>query len=116
MDPFNPRKNKDRGPEEKIKRDIINFLKIEGWYTIVTHGNLYQHGLPDIFATHSEYRQRWIEVKNPGAYAFTKAQLEVFPKLTANGSGVWILVAATKDEYDKLFKPCNWWQYLSVMK
>src|SRR5437667_35564 len=59
---------------------------------------------------------RIIEEKNPKSYSFTKAQLDTFPKLCANGSGVWVLVAATYSEYKKLWCPPNWYQYLQVMK
>lgn len=79
---------------------------------MVTHGNMYQSGFPDLYATHSEYGPRWIEVKNPSAYSFTRAQMEHFPKLVANGTRIWILSAATEEEYAKLFKECNWYHYL----
>lgn len=116
MLPYKPRKPPAKGPEAKIKEDIIAMLKLENWFTIITHGNLYQHGLPDIYATHSEYGPRWIEVKVKDHYKFTRAQIDTFPKMCANGSGVWILVEATHAEYMKLFRDPNWWQYLSVMK
>lgn len=77
---------------------------------------MYQSGFPDIFATHRRYGARWIEVKYKLAYSFTPAQMECFPKLCANGSGVWILTSADDDELEKLFKPSNWHYYLGVMK
>ena len=112
MEPLKPRRRK--GPEAKIQEDIIKFLLIKGWYVMVTHGNMYQSGFPDLFACHSKYGQRWVEVKKPGFIGskFTPAQLECFPKLCANGSGVWILTAATEAEYDKLFSKFQWWVYL----
>lgn len=76
-----------------------------------THGNLYQRGFPDLYCTHPKHKQRWIEVKNPDNYSFTPAQLENFP-LISKGAGIWILVAATQDEYKKLFQAPNWWKYL----
>jgi len=112
LDPLKPKKTHSSGPEAKIQEAVVNMLKIKGWYVVRIIGNEYQHGLADLFACHSKYGQRWIEIKNPGSYKFTPAQLEVFPKLCANGSAVWILVAATESEYEKLFKPCNWYQYL----
>lgn len=102
-----------KGPEAKIQAAIIAYLRGLGWHTITTHGSLYQSGVPDVFACHSRYGQRWIEVKNPKSYKFTGAQLEEFPKICANGSGVWVLIAATDDEYAKLFKSPNWFTYLS---
>ena len=91
-------------------------LTLKGWYVLETHGNMYQRGFPDLFATHTTMRQRWIEVKNPVKYSFTPAQLETFPKLCAYGSGVWILTAATEHEYAKLMQAFNWDQYLGIYK
>lgn len=100
-----------KGPEAIIQKDIIAYLKNLDWYIRVTHGNAFQSGLPDLFCCHYIYGHRWIDVKNPKSYNITPAQMEVWPKLCANGSGVWILIAATKLEYDKLFRPANWWSY-----
>jgi len=111
-----PIRNYNTGPEAIIQRDIIRMLTLKGWYVMETHGNMYQRGFPDLFATHALERQRWIEVKNPLSYAFTPAQMEAFPKLCAFGSGVWILVAATESEYLKLRQPPNWTHYLGVWK
>lgn len=116
MGPFKPRRTKKDGPEKKIQDEIRDFLKLRDWFTIKTHGNEYQSGLPDLYAMHHKYGTRWIEVKNPKQYQFTAAQLENFPKMVAHGAGIWILIEASESEYEKLFKPCNWWQYLSVMK
>jgi len=110
---MNPRTFKDkRGPERKIQDAIMEYLRVRGWYVMQTHGNMYQSGFPDLYATHSTYGVRWIEVKNPEHYAFTPAQMDCFPKMCANGSRIWILTGATDMEYDKLFKPCNWYSYL----
>ena len=62
------------------------------------------------------YGTRWIEVKMPVGYRFTAAQLEVFPEFASKGVGVWVLTAATEEEYKKLFKPANFMWYLQVMK
>jgi len=104
------------GPEAKIQAAIIMYLRNLGWHVMETHGNMYQSGFPDLFACHYRYGQRWVEVKNPKSYKFTPAQLEHFPKICANGSGVWILIAATDDEYAKLFEAPNWYQYLDTWK
>lgn len=80
-----------------------------------THGNMFQKGFPDLYATHVKYRQRWIEIKQPVGYSFTAAQLEDFPLLEANGSPIWIMTAATETEYLKLWKPSNWSFYLMAM-
>lgn len=114
MKPLKVRKNK--GPEAEIQEAIVAMLRVKQWHVMETHGNMYQSGFPDVFACHTMYGQRWIEVKNPKSYSFTPAQIIEFPKICANGSGVWILVAATEFEYAKLFKGYNWWEYLSIHK
>ena len=116
MNRFIPKRTVANGPEAKIQQAIIDMLKIRDWFAKSTHGNMYQSGFPDVFACHKRYGSRWIEVKNPLAYAFTPAQLETFPLLTAHGCGVWILVAATESEYLKLFEPPNWYQYTMAWK
>ncbi len=114
MDPI--RLKKKKGPEKIIQDALVEFLEYRGWLVKKTHGNEYQSGLPDLYCAHRKYGQRWIEVKNPDAYAFTPAQLEFFPKLAAVGVGVWVLVKADEHEYNKLWLPPNWHTYLSIMK
>lgn len=116
MNPFVPKIRKNR--EAKIRGALKLFLENRRWYVLITHGNKYQSGLPDLWASHISMGQRWIEVKLPymEGSKFTPAQLKVFPKICASGSGVWILTAATESEYVKLFKDCNWYQYLSIMR
>jgi len=116
MKPLIPKKK--HGPEHEIQNDIIKFLRYRGWFVKPTHGNMYQSGFPDLFCTHYQYGHRWVEVKDPGRTGdpFTNAQREIFPLLCANGSGVWVMVAATEPEYQKLFKKYNWWQYTGVNK
>lgn len=109
---FQPKRHPGNGPERKIQDDIKRLLRMHEWHVMETHGNIYQTGFPDLYATHAQYGPRWIEVKNLANYVFTPAQKVQFPKMCANGSGVWVLVAATTSEYNKLFKPFNWWHYL----
>lgn len=101
-----------QSPEEAIVRRIMAALRVKGWYVLRTHGNLYQSGLPDLYATHKTYGVRWIEVKLPDMKGsrFTRAQYDVFPKLVRNGTKVWILTS--EEEYPKLFQPCNLWHYM----
>lgn len=115
MDSFKGKRYK-YGPERIIQDAIIKMLRGYGWYVMETHGNMYQRGFPDLYTTHSQYRMRWVEIKNPDKYQFTPAQLECFPKMSANGSPIWVLTAPTKFEYDKLFGPENWYQYLEIWK
>jgi hypothetical protein len=107
-----------RGPEHIIQDDIICMLKNYNWFVKTLSSSQFQSGMPDLFACHTRYGIRLIEVKLPGMVGskFTSAQLEDFPKLTANGAGVWILTAATEEEYKKLFERFNWWKYLDIMK
>lgn len=106
------KKTKRTGPEAKIVERIIKKLTLLGWYVIVIHGNIFTNGFPDLFACHSKYGIRLIEVKNPKNYSFTAAQLEKFPKLAANGAGVWVLTGDSDEEIEKLFRPHNWYLYL----
>jgi len=103
-------------PETKIQKAIVNLLKINDWHIVETHGNMYQSGLPDLYACHLHYGSRWIEVKVKDRYKFTSAQLENFPAFAAKGVRIWILTEATQAEYDKLFKPANWHMFLDIMK
>jgi len=109
MNPFAP---KDvTGPEAKIEKDVMKALRGFEWFVKKIHGNAYQSGLPDLFAAHMSYGQRWIEIKYIENYSFTKAQQEDFPKLQAAGVGIWILTSDHVDELAKLFKPPNWQDY-----
>lgn len=121
MNPNPPRNYK--GPEAIIQEAIIKFLEGRGWYINVMHGNLYQKGIPDLYAVKAIGRsgpgkrtqgiQRWIEVKNAESFEFTRAQLHNFSEWTQRGCGIWILVAANEVEYRKLFDPPNWTFYLN---
>ena len=99
------------GPEYKIQTDFIAFLKDRGWHVERMVGNAFQMGIPDIYAAHPKYGQRWIDLKNPGRYELTKAQRKKWPIWERFGVGIWIIVAADEEEYDKLFRPPNWRRY-----
>lgn len=94
------------GPEAKIQDAIIRELRAQEWYVKVMHGNAFQFGVPDLFAAHLNKGQRFIEVKNPGAYSFTPAQSIEFPKLHAAGVGIWVLFGV--QDIPKLYGPANW--------
>lgn len=112
MDPFKPRGGK--GPEAKIQDAIIKELRYREWLVKETHGTMFQSGFPDLFAAHTLYGQRWIEVKNPVSYKFTPAQLEWFPKFAAAHVGIWILTSAEPHELAKLMGPPNWHTFLKL--
>jgi hypothetical protein len=101
--------------EAKIQEETEKRLLLDKWYVKSTHGNIYQHGFPDIFCAHLKYGVRWIEVKNPDGYSFTTSQLENFPLMSAAGVGIWIVTS----EYqvpDILFKPPNWWTFFGAFQ
>ncbi|KPK52845.1 MAG: hypothetical protein AMS22_08470 [Thiotrichales bacterium SG8_50] len=106
-----PRIREKHGPEWKIQQDLIKFLRARGWLVEVTQGNMFQKGFPDLFISHPKYGQRWIDVKNPVSYTFTKDQRRKWPVWAEYGVGIWILVGANDDEYDKLFTSPNWKDY-----
>ena len=106
-----PRIRETHGPEWKIQRDLIRFLRARGWMVEVTQGNMFQVGFPDLYIAHKKHGQRWIDVKSPVRYTFTKAQRRKWPIWERYGIGIWILVAPTEEEYDKLWKPPNMRQY-----
>lgn len=116
MDPLIPRRTRRSGPEAAIQLKLMAKLKSLDWLCIATHGNEFQMGFPDLYCAHSRYATRWIEVKNPLKYEFTKAQREVFPAMSSKGVGIWILTSDSDEEIRKLFLPANWYQYLSIMK
>lgn len=105
---------KKRGPEYHIQEAIKKKLRYLGWFVKQTHGNMFQSGFPDLFCCHSKYGIRWVEVKLPNMKGsrFTGAQLETFPKMCANGAGVWVLTGDDDTEINKLFRPANWHTYL----
>lgn len=108
-------KKKNSG-EAKIQDDIITMLRYKGWYVVATHGNLYQSGFPDLYATHHLYGIRWIEVKKPGMKGsyFTAAQRMKFPLFSAHGTHIHVLVSASETEYLKLFMKENWQEYMML--
>ena len=118
MKQFKPKRTGKAAPERKIQNAIKDMLRIKGWYVMETHGNMYQSGFPDLFICHSRYGQRWVEIKLPGGKGskFTPAQMECFPKICANGSGVWILTGSDEHNYEKLFRRPNWYSYLGLWR
>lgn len=119
-----------RGPESIIQDAIMQMLRDKGWFVRATVGSTYMTGFPDLYACRREARglidpnklhlegiQRWIEVKNPKSYKFTPAQVEVFPQISAQGVGIWVMTEATEHEYQKLWQPPNWhmWYARQIM-
>ncbi len=101
--------------EEVIQEAIIKELKLRDWHVMVTHGNLYQMGFPDLRVSHAEYGPRWLEVKRPVGYHFTRAQLVNFPKMCCHKDFIWIATTHIGVE-DTLMQPYNWYQYLPIVQ
>jgi hypothetical protein len=99
------------GPEWHVQQDLIEYLQVRGWLVQSMHGNLYQTGVPDLYCHHPKWGARWIDCKNPEAYSFTRAQRIKWPLWEQYGVGIWILTAATQEQYDKLFARPNWRQF-----
>lgn len=99
------------GPEWHIRADVIKFLVARGWHVEIMVGSAFQTGIPDLYCYCRKWGERWIDVKQPVRYTFTKAQRRKWPIWESVGIGIWILTAATQAEYDKLFKPPNWRAY-----
>lgn len=99
------------GPEWFIQRDLIKFLRAEKWTVERFVGNALQKGIPDLYAFRRDWGERWIDVKVPGKYSFTKEQKQKWPVWDDAGIGIWILTAADHTEYKKLFGPPNWKDY-----
>lgn len=110
-----PKIRHGRKPESKLQQDIMNLLRAKGWFVKNTHGNQYQSGFPDLYACARAYGTRWIEVKTDSG-RLEMTQVRDFHRFAAEGVGVWILTAATEEEYKKLFGPPNWQWWLGVMK
>lgn len=106
-----PHRNKT-GPEGAIQDSVMSRLEAQDWYCVETYGSAYQSGLPDIFACHAKYGQRWIEFKNPAGYKFTPAQTDVFPRFAAEGVGIWILDGDEDHQVARIHGPANWHCYL----
>lgn len=111
MNSFTPHGKK---PEAIIQEAVIKMLRYKGWYVKRIPGSTALCGFPDLFATHSMYGIRLIEIKRPEMKGskFTAAQLQDFPKFASNGAGIWILTGDSETEYKKLFKKYNYWEYM----
>jgi hypothetical protein len=99
------------GPEYYIQCDLIQFLQDRGWLVERMIGNAFQTGIPDLFIAHPRWGQRWLDVKQPKRYSFTKAQKLKWPRWEKAGIGIWILTAANQEQYDLLFKSPNWREF-----
>jgi hypothetical protein len=97
--------------ELHIQRELVEFLRARGWYVQRMLADSFQNGLPDLYCHHKKWGQRWVEVKRADGYSFTRRQRQKWPEFEQAGIGIWILTAATQEEYDRLFGPANWRDY-----
>lgn len=94
------------GPEWHIQQNLITNLNDSGWYVEVMHGNAFQRGIPDLWLWNRGWGFRWVDVKNPRKFMFTRAQKHKWPQWESVGIPVWILTDA--NEGGLLFDPPNW--------
>jgi len=106
-----PKLRSKHGPEWKIQRKLIHYLRDRDWLVEVTQGNMFQTGFPDLFLAHSRFGIRWVDVKSPVRYTFTKSQKKKWPIWEKKGAGIWILTGYDEENYDRLFKPPNMRDY-----
>jgi len=99
------------GPEYFIQKRIVTYLQQRGWHIERMVGGAFQSGIPDLYVHHPKYGSRWLEIKNKARYVFTKAQKIKFPIWESVGIGIWIMVEANQEEYDKLFAAPNWREF-----
>jgi len=98
----------ERKQESQIQRELVRFLKARGWHCERMLANAFQDGIPDLYIHHPKWGGRWVEVKRPDSYSFTKAQRRKWPEWERFGIPIWILTAATDEQYGLLFGPPNW--------
>lgn len=74
---------------------------------------MYQAGLPDLYAIHKVYGQKWIEFKRPSMKGskFTNAQKRVLPIFLKFKVPAYIITCDA--DYDKLFKESNLGDYFT---
>lgn len=102
MKEFKP--TKKRQAEAELQQKIVRMLRVQEWNVIVTHGNKYQGGFPDLYCFHHVYGERWVEVKVEGDYSFTEYQSYYFPEI----KDVWVLTGTSTNDYRKLFMNPNY--------
>ena len=95
-------------PEYEIQAGFIAYCRARGWLVERLIGNAFQTGIPDLYLYHPKWGQRWVDLKSPGRYSFTKAQRIKWPLWEKFGLGIWIVTSADQDGYDSLFRPPNW--------
>ncbi len=102
---------RERKLELQIQKDLADFLRARGWLVERMLADAFQNGIPDLYIHHPKWGSRWVEVKRPDNYSFTRAQRRKWPEWEKSGVPIWILTAATDEQYGLLFGPPNWRKY-----
>ena len=97
--------------ELQIQRELVAFLRARNWHVERMLANAFQTGIPDLYCYHKKWGPRWIEVKRPNEYSFTRAQRLKWPEWERAGIPMYILTAATQEQYDLLFTTPNWREF-----
>ena len=117
MEHRSPRKYGKQQEESKIAGVVVPFLKERGWHVERLPMGLLQSGLPDYYISHSNFGMKFLELKTYKGN-FTEAQLRKFPILHNNGTLIYIMRGV--EDYDLLFGPPNWMNFIpcgtSVLK
>lgn len=95
-------------PEYDGARRLRNLMENLGWLTKKSHGNAYQSGWPDLFCSHPQFGQRWIETKAHNG-RLSEIQIKEFIEWTKFGVKIWVL--RDEKDYGWLFQNPNWWQW-----
>ena len=108
---MNERNETDHKLELQIQRELVKLLRARGWTVQPMWADSYQNGIPDLSCFHKDWGHRWVEIKRPSKYSFTRRQRQKFPAWENAGIFIWILNAATEEQYKLLFGPPNWRSY-----
>lgn len=102
--------NDVRVPLERTgRRDLQEYARDHGWLIVPMVGNEFLKGYPDTIWHHKQFGIRHVETKSSRGKLRT-TQIEMFMKLEAHGTGVWVLEHA--GDYPLIFKEPNWHFYL----
>jgi hypothetical protein len=102
----------ERKLESRIRKKVIEHLTARGWHVERMPLNACETGTPGLYCHHQKWGQRWVEVKRPGGSSFTRAQKRKWPVWEAAAIGIWVLTAATQEQFGLLFGPPNWREFL----
>ncbi len=94
--------------DNQLRRKIVKYLTLRGWYVEPLLSNAYHDGIPVLYCFKREYGFRWVEPKRPDDRSLTRLQWRKFSEWEEVNLPIWILTAATQEQYDLLFGPPNW--------